>query len=147
MHSLAKLCSLHQCSTIIPATFCVLLQTSVVLSITAFNAGVLCQFVGCCNRTGTIHYYVQQIIPISIAVGYAVLVNSGVKPWYASSDAQKLLAEAFESSGHVLEQSYTALVQVRALGLCLGTASLGCPACVGITCMSKGFSISANPLV
>lgn len=98
-----------------------LLQTSVVLSITAFNAGVLCQFVGCCNRTGTIHYYVQQIIPISIAVGYAVLVNSGVKPWYACSDAQKLLAEAFESSGQVLEQSYTALVQVRALG----TASLG----------------------
>ena len=89
------------------------LQTSVVLSITAFNAGVLCQFVGCCNRTGSIHYYVQQIIPISIAVGYAVLVNSGVKPWYASGEAQKLLAEAFESSGHVLEQSYTALVQVR----------------------------------
>ncbi|KAL3143665.1 hypothetical protein ABBQ38_002460 [Trebouxia sp. C0009 RCD-2024] len=86
-------------------------KTSVVLSITAFNAGVLCQFVGCCNRTGTIHYYVQQIIPISIAVGYAVLINSGIKPWYASSEAQKLLAEAFESSGQILEQSYTALVQ------------------------------------
>lgn len=91
------------------------LQTSVVLSITAFNAGVLCQFVGCCNRTGTIHYFVQQIIPIAIAVGYAVLVNSSVKPWYASSEALKLLAEALESSGHILEHSYTALVQVRGL--------------------------------
>lgn len=92
------------------------LQTSVFLSVSAFNAGVLCQFVGCCNRTGTIHYYVQQIIPISIAVGYAVLINSCVKPWYASSEALKLLAEAFESSGQTLEQSYTALVQVRGSG-------------------------------
>ena len=105
------------------------LQVSTVLSITAFNAGVLCQFTGCCNRTGTIHYYVQQVIPIAIAVGYAVLVNTTVKPWYASFEALDVLAGAVESSAQILEQSYSALVQVTAMS-CIAVSVRAAQCCI-----------------
>ena len=36
------------------------MQTAIILTTLALNSQILCQFIGCCNIHGTIHYFVQQ---------------------------------------------------------------------------------------
>lgn len=37
------------------------MQVAVILTVLTLNSQILCQFVGCCNSHGTIHFFIQQV--------------------------------------------------------------------------------------
>lgn len=129
---LVKTCLMHT----------LMLQTSIVLTITAFNAGILCQFVGCCGSHGTIHYYVQQVIPIAVAVGWVAVVNTGIRPWYASTEGLDLLARAFEQSALSLQNSYDSFVKVSLVCSVLSKMLM----CIGRKMHSQSRAVACSAL-
>ena len=58
-----------------------------------------------------IHRAVAQVVGISAAVGFAILINNCILPWYATSSALGMLGTALKGSGQLLGEFYEAFYQ------------------------------------
>ncbi|KAK9817468.1 hypothetical protein WJX74_007322 [Apatococcus lobatus] len=91
-------------------------RVAVILTVLTLNSQILCQFQGCCDSHGTIHYYIQQIVAISIAVAFGIIVSQFVAPWYASQHALDLMSASLRATGRALTLQYTAFEQAARAG-------------------------------
>ena len=54
----------------------------ILLILITFNALIMCQYRGCCNATGSTHYFLSRLLTIMAGAVVPVLVSNLILPWY-----------------------------------------------------------------
>ena len=77
-----------------------------------FTSIVLCQYVGCCGSHGTARFFLTNLVPVAVGVGWVSVVNHGVLPQFASTTALDKLGTALEQCAQLMNAHYDAFIQV-----------------------------------
>jgi hypothetical protein len=83
-----------------------LFRITSVLFLMTLSAVILCQYVGCCDATGTVWFFGVRLTSVCAGVLFAAAVSNLVLPWYTSAWALDTMASFLTNSMGVLQQMY-----------------------------------------
>lgn len=88
------------------------LQVTALLTTIVLTSIILCQYVGCCGSHGTARFFLTNLLPVAVGVGWVSIVNHGILPQFASTTALDKLGTALEQCARLVDAHYDAFIQV-----------------------------------
>ncbi|KAG2454349.1 hypothetical protein HYH02_001374 [Chlamydomonas schloesseri] len=80
----------------------------IVFTLMAMNSIILCQYVGCCDASGSVQLYAARVLMVMAGCSVPVLVSNLVLPWYTSDWALQTLGGCFTASCRLVRSYYAA---------------------------------------